>query len=60
MPDTPERTRKIQLYLTIGFANANWDEEIEVPADATDEEIDEITREWAFNYIEYSWSPSDA
>ena len=60
MSDKAEQTKKIRLYLTIGYAAANCDEEIEVPADATDEEIDEIAREWAFNYIEYSWKLIDA
>lgn len=35
---------------------------IAVDNDATDEEIDEIVREWAANYVSWGWSeaPSDA
>lgn len=43
---------KIRVYLTIGYANANREDEIEVPDDATEDEINDEVRDWAHNFIE--------
>lgn len=47
--------KTIYVHLSIGYPTACHDDELEVPDDATEEEIDEIVSEWAHNYIEYSW-----
>lgn len=47
--------RKIYVHLSIGYPTACHDDELEVPDDATEEEINNLVDEWAQNYIEYSW-----
>ena len=46
--------RQITAHLSIGL-QADRREEIEVADDATTEDINDAVREWANNYIEYSW-----
>jgi hypothetical protein len=48
--------RTIYLHLNIGYPGASQSDEIVVEDDTTDEEIDEIVREWANDYIDYGWS----
>jgi hypothetical protein len=48
--------KTIYLHLSIGFPTATRDDELEIEDDATEEEIEETVRDWANNYIEYSWS----
>lgn len=48
--------KTIHVYLTIGYPTATHEDEIEVQDDATEEEIEQITQEWAQNYVEYGWS----
>lgn len=47
--------RKIDVSLTIGFSGADRSDTLEVEDDATDEDIEEVVREWAFNFIEFYW-----
>ncbi len=46
----------LSIGLSIGFPTATRDDELEIEDDATEEEIEETVRDWANNYIEYSWS----
>lgn len=55
------RVEKIDVILETGFAGATHNDiiEVEIPDDATPEEIleikEETSREWAFNIISVSW-----
>lgn len=44
------------MALETGFAGCTHEGEIDVDDNATDEEIEEIVKEEAFNYIELGWS----
>jgi hypothetical protein len=46
---------KVKFHLTIGFAGADHEDEVELPDEFTDEQIEEELRDWAHNYIEYSF-----
>jgi hypothetical protein len=48
--------RTIVWNLETSMQGANWDGEIEVEDDATDQEIDEMVREEVFNIISWGWS----
>lgn len=50
---------KVKYHLTIGFPGADHTEVHEVPDDWTEEQIDADMKEWAFNYIEYSFHKID-
>lgn len=58
---------KFKVNLSIGYANANQEDIIEIDDEflegKTDKEKDEylnyMTREWAFNYIDWSYEPYD-
>jgi hypothetical protein len=47
--------RKIKVYLDTGFAGCKHEDIIEVDDDITDEDVDEIARDTAFNWIEWGW-----
>lgn len=47
--------RTIEVNLSIGYPTANRQDTLEVDDDATEEQVEEIVREWANNYIEYYW-----
>lgn len=51
--------RRIKWYLNTGFAGVSYSGEIEVDDNATDEEIEEITREEAFYNIDFGWDEVD-
>jgi NAD-specific glutamate dehydrogenase len=51
--------RTLHVRLTIGYPTANRHDTIEVDDNATEEQIEEMVREWAHEYIEYSWSEED-
>ena len=44
--------RKIQVHLSIGYPAATHDGELEVDDDATDDHIEEIVNEWAWEHIQ--------
>jgi len=44
---------KIKVHLSIGYPGACHDDELEVPDDSTEDDLENETRDWAFNYIEY-------
>jgi hypothetical protein len=46
---------KIEVHLSIGYPSAEHDEEIEVPDDATELDIEQAVAEWAGEYIETWW-----
>lgn len=48
-------TKTIYVSLSIGCPGANRHDEIEVEADATEEEIEQTVHEWASNYIDIGW-----
>jgi hypothetical protein len=54
--------QKISVTLTTGFAGATHRDtlDVEIPDNASEKEIEEIKdeacREWAFNFVEFSWS----
>lgn len=45
----------VKVKLSIGYPSACHEDELEVPDDATDEDIEREVQEWAGNYIETSW-----
>ena len=51
--------RKIKYNLSIGFTDASISDEFEVEDDATDEEIEEIAKEYVMGYIDWSWEEQD-
>lgn len=46
---------KINVSLSIGFVGAVHEDELELPDDATEDDIDEAAKEWAWNYIDIGW-----
>lgn len=46
---------KIRWICNTGFAGCNYEDEIEIKDDATDEEIEEMVKEEIFNYFSWSW-----
>ena len=44
---------RLRMYLTIGYPGADHEEEIEVDDDATEDDLHEITQDWANGYIEW-------
>lgn len=48
--------RKIRWSLETDAVGVRWEGEVEVEDDATEEEIDEIVKTEAFNYISWGWS----
>lgn len=51
--------RKIKWHLTIGYPAADREGDFEVEDDASDEEIEKIARDEAYNFIEWNWSEAD-
>jgi hypothetical protein len=47
--------RKVKWKLSIGFPGATQEGEFEVVDDATDEEIEEVAKEEAFDCIDWDW-----
>ena len=50
---------KIKVGLSIGYCNADRDDEIEVEDGSSDEEIQEEVSYWASNYIETWWEKNE-
>lgn len=50
-----QETIKIKVWSDCGYVGADRHEEIEVPADATEDEIEEEVRDWFFNHNSYGW-----
>ena len=50
---------KILYHLDSPWAGCTLDGEVEVPDDATDEEIDKYVREEVFNEIEWGWRKAE-
>lgn len=51
--------KKIKVWLNTGFAGCVHENEFEVDDDATEEEIEEMAKEIAFNDIDWGWSESE-
>ena len=51
--------RTINVYLSIGYSNAMHDDTLDVDDNATDDDIDEMVRDWAHNYIEWGWRENE-
>lgn len=47
--------KKIRVKLSIGINNAYQKDELEVPEESTEDEIEAIVRAWAENYIDWNW-----
>lgn len=50
-----DEMKYISVRLSIGYPGAERTDEIEVPKDASEDEIYEIVREWAMEYVDYSY-----
>lgn len=50
---------KVTAYLSIGFANANHEEVLELPDDLTEAEVEQEVRDWKDNYVEWSYVRTD-
>ena len=48
--------KTIYTTLSIGLAGAVQRDELEVPDEASEDEIQEIVKDWANNYIDFGWS----
>lgn len=47
--------KKIRWYLNTGFAGCNYEGDFEVEDDATEDEIEVLAKEEAFNVIDWGW-----
>ncbi len=47
--------RKVMFYLGVDIAGADREEEMEFPAETTDEEIEAELKQWAWNFIDMSF-----
>jgi hypothetical protein len=52
--------RKIEAYLSVGLVGCKRNEIFEVEDDATDEEIEEIIKEWVYELVEWGWQTVEA
>ena len=46
---------KVEFYLGIGYANAEHVEEVELPDDYTEQDIQEEFDDWVNNWIDSGW-----
>nr|DAK00226.1 MAG TPA: hypothetical protein [Bacteriophage sp.] len=51
--------RKIKLWIETGYVGCDYEDEIEVEDDVTDEKLDEEARIFLFNNIEFGWSEEE-
>lgn len=51
---------KVKVRLSIGYVGAVRKAVLDVDDDLTDDELDEIVRDWAHNYIEWGFERVDA
>lgn len=51
--------RTIKIWLTIGYPGADRKWEVEIEDNMTTEEIEDLVREEAHEYIEYGWNEKD-
>jgi hypothetical protein len=47
--------KTIKWHLSIGYAGTDQEDEFEVEDDATDEEIEEMAKDAAFDCIDWGW-----
>jgi len=52
--------KAIYWYLHTGFAGCTHEGEIEVPDDATTDEIEQMAKDAAFNHITWGWNEKQA
>lgn len=50
---------KVEFYLGIGYANAEYVEEVELPDDYTEQDIQEEFDDWVNNWIYSGWQIID-
>ena len=50
---------KVKFYLGIGYANAEHIEEVELPDDYTEQDIQEEFDDWVNNWIDSGWQIID-
>jgi hypothetical protein len=49
--------RKIRCHLSIGLVGCKRETVIEVEADLSDDDINDVVREWVDERIEWDWKP---
>lgn len=47
--------KKVRVYLTIGFPTAMWRDVFEVEDDTTEDEIEDIFRDWAMDHVDWGF-----
>lgn len=52
--------KTIEWHIETSTNGCDWDGEVEVEDDATEEEIDGIVREEVFNIVSWSWAVKEA
>jgi len=51
--------RKVKLWIDTGYVGANYEEVIEVEDDCSEEELEEIAKDYLYNYIYFGWYEVD-
>jgi hypothetical protein len=47
--------RTISVYLSIGYSGAEREDTLEIDDDASEDQIEEMVRDWAYDYINWGW-----
>lgn len=50
---------KVKFSLGIGIHNATHKEEVELPDDYTEDQIEEVYLDWRSNYLDGGWTKLD-
>jgi hypothetical protein len=51
--------KKIKWWVEMDLVGCEYSGEIEVGADDTDEQIEEVVRDYVFNHVSWGWSNLD-
>lgn len=51
--------KTIEWHIETGMQGAEWNGEVEIEDDATDEEIEETVRQEVFNIVSWNWWRKD-
>lgn len=46
---------KIRVYVSTNYVGSECSDELEVDDDCTDDDLDDIARDWMFEQIEWGW-----
>lgn len=49
----------IKWILSIGYANADREGEFEIEDDATEEEIEEVAKDYVYECLDWNWEKSE-